>query len=126
MSKGAYILKREERKPNFTLIATGSEVSLAMDVAVALEKLGKAVRVISLPCWELFEQQSEEYIKSVVGGDIGKRVSIEAGVTYGWSKWIGTEGLAIGMDTYGESAPQSDLAAEFGFTVDSILNRLLT
>ncbi len=125
MGKGAYIIKKEASKPDFTLMATGSEVSLAMDVAAALEKIGKSVRVISMPCWELFEEQSEEYKKTVVGGDLGKRVSIESGVSFGWSKWIGREGISISIETYGESAPMSDLAAEFGFTVDSILDRLL-
>lgn len=125
MGKGAYIVKKESAKPEFTLIATGSEVSLALDVAVALEKLGKAVRVVSMPCWQLFEEQSEEYKKSVIGKDLGRRVSIEAGVSFGWSKWIGPEGISISIETFGESAPQSDLAAEFGFTVDSILDRLL-
>jgi transketolase len=125
MAKGAYIVKKESSKPDFALMATGSEVSLALDVAAALEKIGKSVRVISMPCWELFEEQSDEYKKSVVGGDLGRRVSIEAGVSFGWAKWIGPEGIAISIETYGESAPQSDLAAEFGFTVDSILDRLL-
>ncbi len=126
MGKGAYIVKKEEGKPHFTLIATGSELSLAMDVATALEKIGKSVRVISMPCWEIFEEQSDDYKRQVIGGDLGKRVSIEAAVTFGWSKWIGPEGISIGMETYGESAPQSDLAAEFGFNVDSILDRLLS
>ena len=125
MGKGAYIVKKESAKPDFTLMATGSEVSLAMDVAVALEKIGKAVRVISMPCWALFEEQSDEYKRNVVGGDLGRRVSIEAGVSFGWAKWIGPEGIAISIDTFGESAPQSDLAEEFGFTVDSIMDRLL-
>ncbi len=125
MAKGAYIVKKESSKPDFTLIATGSEVSLAIDVAAALEKIGKSVRVISMPCWELFDQQSDAYKNSIVGGDLGRRVSIEAGVSFGWSKWIGPEGIAISIDSFGESAPQSDLAAEFGFTVDSILDRLL-
>jgi transketolase len=126
MSKGAYIIKKETAKLDFTLIATGSEVSLALDVAAALEKIGKAVRVISMPCWELFEKQSEDYKKSVLGGDIGRRVSIEAGVSFGWAQWIGFEGIPISIETFGESAPMSDLAAEFGFTVDSILDRLLS
>jgi transketolase len=126
VGKGAYIIKREEKEAQFALIATGSEVSLALDVAAALEKVGKSVRVISMPCWELFEEQSEEYRISVVGGNLGQRVSIEAAATFGWSKWIGPEGIAIGIDTFGESAPQSDLADEFGFTVDSILDRILT
>lgn len=125
MGKGAYIVKREASKPDFTLMATGSELSLALDVAAALEKIGKAVRVVSMPCWQLFEAQSDDYKKSVVGGDLGRRVSIEAAVSFGWSKWIGPEGIAISIETFGESAPMSDLAAEFGFTVDSILGRLL-
>ena len=78
-----------------------------------------------MPCWELFEEQSDEYQQSVVGGDLGKRVSIEAGVALGWAKWTGREGIAICMESYGLSAPMSDLAQEFGFNVDSILNRLL-
>ncbi len=125
MGRGAYIIKKETGKPDFTLIATGSEVSLAMEVAAALEKIGKAVRVISMPCWELFEEQDEKYKRDVISGDLGKRVSIEAGVSFGWSKWIGHEGMSISIDTFGESAPQSDLALEFGFNVDSILDRLL-
>lgn len=125
MGKGAYIIKKESSKPDFTLIATGSEVSLALDVAMALEKIGKSVRVISMPCWSLFEEQSDEYKNSVVGGDLGRRVSIEAGVSFGWSKWIGPQGISISIDTFGESAPMSDLAEEFGFTVHSILDRLL-
>jgi len=126
MGKGAYIVKKEENKPDFTLFATGSEVSLALDVAIALEKLGKTVRVVSMPCWEIFEEQSETYKNSIVGGDLGQRVSIEAGVSFGWPKWIGHDGMAICIDSFGESAPMGDLAAEFGFTVDSILDRLLS
>lgn len=126
MSKGAYIIKKEQGKPDFTLIATGSEVSLALDVANSLEKVGKKVRVISMPCWQIFEIQEEEYKKKIIGGDLGVRVSIEAGVSFGWSKWIGSEGISISIESFGESAPISDLAAEFGFTVDAILNRLLS
>ena len=126
MGKGAYIVKKEGNKPDFTLFATGSEVSLALDVAIALEKLGKTVRVVSMPCWEIFEEQSETYKNSIVGGDLGQRVSIEAGVSFGWPKWIGHDGMAICIDSFGESAPMGDLAAEFGFTVDSILDRLLS
>ncbi len=126
MGRGAYILRGADKKPDFTLFATGSEVSLALDTAVALEKTGRSVRVVSMPCWELFEQQPEEYKKSIVGGDLGTRVSIEAGVSFGWAKWIGFDGISIAIDTFGESAPQSDLASEFGFTVDSILNRVLS
>lgn len=126
MGRGAYIVKRETKACDFCLFATGSELSLAMDVAGALEKRGKSVRVVSMPCWEIFEAQSAEYKKSVVGGNLGKRVSIEAGVALGWHQWIGMDGIAISIETFGESAPISDLAAEFGFNVDSILDRLLS
>lgn len=126
MSKGAYIVKQEQGKPEFTLIATGSEVSLALDVASSLEKVGKKVRVISMPCWQIFELQDEEYKEKIIGGDLGVRVSIEAGTSFGWSKWIGSDGISISIESFGESAPMSDLTAEFGFTVDAIFNRLLS
>ncbi|HNA62028.1 MAG TPA: transketolase [Rhabdochlamydiaceae bacterium] len=124
MGRGAYIIKQEKKQPDFTLFATGSEVSLALDVAIALEKQGKAVRVVSMPCWEIFEAQDRAYQDSVVGGNLGKRVSIEAGVSFGWHKWIGRDGIAISIETFGESAPQAVLAADFGFTVDAILDKL--
>lgn len=124
--RGAYIVKKEQHKPpHFTLFATGSELSLALDVAQALEKQGKEVRVISMPCWKLFEQQDLAYQETIVGGELGKRVSIEAGVRFGWERWIGPHGLAISVETFGQSAPIGDLAHEFGFTVESILERLL-
>jgi transketolase len=126
LGRGAYLLRNPNKKPDFTLFATGSEVSLALDVATALEKIGKAVRVVSMPCWELFDAQPDDYKHSVIGGDIGQRVSIEAATSFGWTKWIGHEGISISMESFGASAPQSDLAAEFGFTVDAILHRLLS
>jgi len=126
MGKGAYIVKKESGPAQFALLATGSEVSLAMDVATALEKVGKPTRVVSMPCWELFEAQSDAYKAQIIGGNLGKRVSIEAGVSFGWHKWTGPEGINISIEAYGDSAPQSDLAAEFGFTIDSIMDRILT
>lgn len=125
VGRGAYLLRREKSQPDFTLVATGSEVSLALAVADELERLGKAVRVISMPCWELFEDQPADYKISVFGGSLGKRVSIEAGVELGWHKYIGSEGQAISVDDFGLSAPATELAIEFGFTVESILERIL-
>lgn len=126
MGRGAYILKKEKSaKPDYTLVATGSELHLAMEVSVELEKLGKEVRVISMPCWEIYERQNNEYKHSVFGGQLGKCVSIEAGIDQGWHKYIGKEGIAICLDTFGASAPYKDLAKEFGFTVDAILERIL-
>ena len=125
VARGAYVIKACDT-PDYTLFATGSEVSLAMDVATALEKHSKSVRVVSMPCWELFEKQDESYRESVVGGDLGKRISIEAGVSMGWNKWIGPEGIAISIETFGASAPLSDLQQEYGFTVDAILDRVFS
>ena len=124
LGRGAYILKKEKSKPDYTLIATGSELHLAMDVAAELDKMGKSVRVISMPCWEIYEEQDQEYKESVLGGNIGIRVSIEAGVELGWHKYIGMNGIAISMHSFGASAPAADLAKEFGFTVDAILKKI--
>ncbi|MFC2049136.1 transketolase family protein, partial [Chlamydiota bacterium] len=126
VGRGAYILKKEKSKPDFTLFATGSELHLAIDVAEVLVKRGKDVRVVSMPCWAIFELQDEAYRHSITGGDLGKRVSIEAGVDLGWHKYIGSDGIAICMDGYGASAPASALAEEFGFAVDPILERILS
>ncbi|MDF2550650.1 MAG: tkt [Chlamydiales bacterium] len=125
MGRGAYIVRKEKGKPDYTLLATGSEVSLAINVAQSLEKMGKSVRVISMPCFELFESQPESYKKEILGGDLGVRVSIEAGVEFGWHKYIGSDGIAIAMEGFGASAPASDLAKQFGFTVEAILERIL-
>ncbi|GAB4226231.1 MAG: transketolase [Chlamydiales bacterium] len=123
--RGAYILKKEERTPDYTLVATGSEVSLALNVAEELEKRDKSVRVISMPCWELFEKQPKEYRESIFGGDLGVRVSIEAACDLGWHKYIERNGIAIAMESFGLSAPARDLAQEFGFTTEAILERIL-
>ena len=127
VGRGAYIVKSESSTPDFTLFATGSELTLAMDVAEKLKRvLGKAVRVVSMPCWELFEAQDADYRKSVVGGNLGQRVCIEAGVELGWHKYIGLDGIAICMQSFGASAPAGALAQEFGFNIDSIIDRLLS
>jgi len=126
MARGAYIVKKEKKKPDFTLFSTGSELSLAMDVAERLEKIGKDVRVVSFPCWKIFEEQDDEYQESIVGGDIGVRVAIEAAVDFGWHKYIGRDGIPICMEGFGESAPAADLAQNFGFTTDAIVERLLS
>jgi transketolase len=126
VANGAYIIKKEKQKPDFTLMATGSELFLALDVAHSLEKLGKDVRVISFVCWELFEEQSDAYKRSVIGGDLGQRVCIEAASDLGWHKYIGMDGIAICMESFGLSAPAPDLAKEFGFTADEIVQRLIS
>ncbi len=126
MGRGGYIVRKERNSiPDYTFFATGSELALALDVATVLEESGKEVRVVSMPCWEIFERQSKEYCQEVIGKVGSKRVSIEAAASFGWHKWIGSDGLAIAVDSFGASAPAGRLAAEFGFTIDTILVRLL-
>ena len=126
LGKGAYIVRKEKGDITHTLIATGSELPLAMDVADALEKIGKYPRVISMPCFSLFEKQSDTYKKSLLGKNEAKKISIEAATEFGWHKYIGSDGLAIAIDGFGASAPASILAKEYGFTVESILDRILS
>lgn len=126
VGRGAYIVKKEKKTPDFSIFATGSELKLALDVAERLERLDKDVRVISMPSWEIFENQPLDYKNSIVGGNIGRRVSIEAGVDLGWHKYIGRDGIAISVDDFGLSATPHDLASEFGFTPDSIVPRLIS
>lgn len=125
VARGAYIVQKEKGSPDFTLIATGSELSLALNVAEELKKHDKHVRVISMPCWELFELQDKSYRESVFGGNLGKRVVIEAGIEQGWHKYAGADATIICIDGFGLSAPARDLAEEFGFTVEAILERIL-
>lgn len=126
VGRGAYIVKKEKKKPDFTFFATGSEVALALDVASALEKQGKDIRVVSIPCWEIFDKQETGYRNFILEGDLGVRVSIEAATSFGWHKWIGLDGITINMESFGDSAPQTELASEFGFTVEAILAKLLS
>jgi transketolase len=103
-----------------TLIATGSEVQVAMEAAEMLESSGIAARVVSLPCWERFEVQDREYQRSVLGRD-AVRVSIEAGATFGWERFLGERGRAIGIDRFGASAPGERNMEEFGFTAENVV-----
>lgn len=122
VEKGAYILKKESGdKPDVILLATGSEVQLTVSAAEQLEADSISVRVVSMPCWELFEGQSEDYKNSVLPKDITKRVSIEAAATLGWHKWVGSEGIAMGIDKYGESAPYLDVFEHLGLTTANVV-----
>ena len=96
----------------------GSEVSLALEVAKKLDD--KKIRVVSMPCWELFDLQSDKYKNELIPARGNLKVSIEAGITHGWEKYIGRYGLSIGIDHFGSSAPASDLAEEFGFTPEEM------
>ncbi len=125
VGRGGYIIRASGGKPDFTLFSTGSELHLACEVASRLETMGKKVRVVSMPCFALFDAQNTEYRNSVLGGDIGMRIAIEAAAEMGWHKYIGYDGISICMEGFGASAPAADLAQEFGFTVEAILERIL-
>jgi transketolase len=101
-----------------TILATGSEVGLAMEVVQLMKD--KNIRVVSMPCWEIFEKQSDDYKNLLIPKRGSMKISIEAGITMGWDKYIGSNGLSIGLDHYGASAPGKDLAEEFGFTATKV------
>ena len=122
VSKGAYSVIDCKGLPEIIILATGSEVSLAIEVAKKLRT--KKVRVISMPCWEIFNDQTNEYKKELIPDRGNLKVSIEAGITIGWEKYIGNNGLAIGINHFGSSAPATDLAIEFGFTPDQVTNKI--
>ena len=122
--KGAYILKKEQSdSPDVILIATGSEVYPALLASDILEDSDLSVRVVSAPSLELFEVQSDEYKESVLPSGIKNRVSVEAGSTFGWHKWVGSEGLTIGLDDFGMSAPYEQVFDHFGITPEKIAQR---
>ncbi len=117
VSKGAYTVK-DEPNPELIFLATGSETSLALEVAKKMHD--KRIKVVSMPCWEIFEHQSQDYKNTLIPQRGALKVSFEAGVTLGWERYNGINGLSIGIDHFGASAPGKDLAKEFGFTVDDI------
>ncbi len=121
IEKGAYTLVDCAGTPDVILLATGSEVELARQAAEALTAKGKAVRVVSMPCAEIFEKQSAEYRESVLPSSVTARVAVEASHKDYWYKWVGLNGDIVGMSTFGESAPIDDLMKEFGFTVDNVV-----
>lgn len=123
VAKGAYVAACgfAPSELDLILIGTGSEVGLCIEAAEKLKAEGKKVRVVSMPCWELFEAQSAEYKESVLPKAIKARVSVEAGTTFGWSKYVGDAGASIGVDTFGASAPGDIIMEQFGFTVDNVV-----
>jgi len=126
-ARGAYTLRRAEGDRKVILIATGSEVALAVDVARALEARGIGADVVSAPCLELFDAQDTAYKREILPHDDRiLRVSIEAGVTWGWERYTGANGLQIGIDRFGASAPAEDLFAHFGFTADAIVPQIIS
>ncbi|MCH9622114.1 MAG: Transketolase [Chlamydiia bacterium] len=130
VAKGAYVLVKEDssRKLDMIIIGTGSELHLAKEVAESLssDKFSKNVRVVSMPCMDIFHRQEKGYQESVVGGDCDLVVSIEAGTSFGWERYTGRNGLNISIDTFGKSEPIDDLKNDFGFTVDQVIEQIMT
>jgi transketolase len=116
--RGAYVLVRETAALETILIATGSEVSLAVSAA---KELGAGTRVVSMPCWSRFSRQDAAYRESVLPKAVRRRVSVEAGVTLGWERWTGTEGHSVGIDRFGASAPGPQVMEKLGLTVAAVV-----
>ena len=119
--KGAYVAYETDASPDVIVIATGSEVAIAIEAAKDVEASGKKIRVVSMPCWELFEEQSAEYQESILPAAVTARVSLEAGSTFGWQKYVGSAGKCIGVDTFGASAPGPVLYEKFGITSAAVV-----
>jgi transketolase len=121
VARGAYVLAdADSGKPSVILIGTGSEIALCVEAYEALTREGVAARVVSMPSWELFEQQDQAYRDSVLPPDVSARVSVEQGSVIGWDRYVGMNGAKIGMHTFGSSAPIKDLLKKFGFTPDKV------
>lgn len=127
LSQGAYILSDADGQPDLILMASGSEVQLALQAQERLsQEKGIRARVVSMPCWELFEQQPREYRDRVLPPQVRARLSIEAGSCLGWSRWVGDAGVCISVDRFGSSAPGSHVMSEYGFNVDNVVENAVT
>jgi transketolase len=123
LRRGAYVLDREPAgasSPDVILMASGSEVSVAVAAADKLRGEGLRVRVVSMPCWRLFEEQPREYQDAVLPPGVTARVAVEAGTSFGWDRFVGPRGAVVGVDRFGASAPGEVVMREFGFTPEHV------
>jgi transketolase len=121
VERGAYVLSDvEDGQPDVLLLATGSEVHLALAARDELASEGIGARVVSMPCWELFERQPREYRDTVLPPSVGARVAVEQASSFGWDRYVGNRGAVVGMHTFGASAPLKELQTKFGFTTASV------
>ena len=128
VGRGAYVLWESDDangSPDVLLLASGSEVAVTLEAAHALAEQGISARVVSMPCWELFELESPDYRDEVLPPDVKARISVEAGVALGWKKWVGDDGDSISIEHFGASAPGGTVLEKFGYTVDNIVARSL-
>jgi len=120
--KGAYVVKESEKAtPDVILMATGSEVGLVYQAADVLKEKGVSARVISMPCWEIFEEQPDSYKEALLPKAVTKRLAVEAASAFGWHKYVGSAGAVLSKDDYGASGPADQLFNKFGFTVDHVV-----
>jgi len=124
ISRGGYVLSDCDGQPEAIIIATGSEVELALNASDVLKAAGKKIRVVSMPSTNIFDAQDAAYRESVLPTAVTQRVAVEAGVTDGWWKYVGTNGKIVGLDRFGESAPAGQLFKEFGFTVENVVKNV--
>jgi transketolase len=121
VAKGAYVLSDSNGTPDIILIGTGGELTLCVDAAAKLSAEGKKVRVVSMPCWELFDAQDAAYRESVLPKAVTKRLAVEAGSSFGWCRYLGNDGAMVSIDRFGASAPGGVCQEKFGFTVDNVV-----
>jgi len=126
VAQGAYILSDSDDAPQVLLLASGSEVGICLDAQQTLADEGIAARVVSMPCWELFDEQDAAYRHEVLPPDVSARVAVEAGLRMGWDRYIGADGQFVGMDGFGASAPTSELFEHFGITASQVVQAAKT
>ena len=124
VSKGAYVIGKEENHLDAIIIASGSEVNLAMKAKKVLLEKGIDVRVVSMPCQEFFDQQDEQYKEAVLPNAMRKRLSVEMASSFGWHKYVGLDGITMSIDEFGKSAPAQDVIQSYGFTVDGVVENI--
>ena len=124
VSKGAYVIGKEENHLDAIIIASGSEVNLAMKAKKVLLEKGIDVRVVSMPCQEIFDQQDEQYKQAVLPNAMRKRLSVEMASSFGWHKYVGLDGITMSIDEFGKSAPAQDVIQSYGFTVDGVVENI--
>jgi transketolase len=123
VERGAYTLWQSADAPDLILIATGAEVGLTLEAGRKIAGDGTAVRVVSMPCWEVFEAQPHDYRDSVLPTEVKARLSVEPGVSLGWERWVGDHGASVSLEHFGASAPGSTVLEQFGYTVDNVVAR---
>ena len=125
LRKGAYVLNPRVTDPQMILMATGSEVQHIVAAEKTLAERGLRARLVSMPCWELFDEQTEEYRESVLPSSVTARLAVETGVSLGWHRWVGAKGAMITLDHYGASAPAAKIMKELGFTAENVVAEAL-